>query len=431
MNFNDITNPFLHKHLEYVAETEAPKLFHAWAAIGCVAACLGRHLYYDTGIGKMFGNQYILLVGPPGTRKNTAISFATRIIREATGIRWAPDDTGGQRQGLIKSMLSNEYDASEDVAQAAAMLDIAEIMKAELNIGRMDDRHVLFAEAREFGSFVGQNNLDLTRFLIRMWDGDDFEYQLKNTKDKLKDPLLTLLGGTTPDEISMLLPQQAIGQGFMSRIILVYAPHKERIVPPSRMRLNETHMEYLRRTYARIWYEMAGAMRPTPEAALFEDMLYGQDHRINDMRFIFYTERRGTHLRKLAMALAAARGSMDITIDDIKDAHILLSTAEKRMPDALGEYGMSPLAICRQKIIEYLRHVSQPVSDRALWGLMHRDMKTIDYQNTINSLINTERIHALDTHLGRAYMYNDTKEHMLIMGDDVFNALTQKPGATQ
>lgn len=422
-------NGFLKKHLAYVEHTEAPALFHIWAALGCVSACMGRHLYTETGIGRNYGNMYVLLVGPPATKKSSAIRFATTIMRGATSVRFAPDDTGGQRQGLIQAMLDEDEENPDEadrleVAMAADMASLADI---EMSLGRRENKHHMFANASEFGSFIGSNASDLARFLIKVYDGENYVYKLRAVQNTLVDPLLAILGGTTPADMATLLPAEAIGQGFTSRIILVYQPTKGKIVPPSAMRLDETLAIELSEVYRIVWTGMVGRMDFDDDAIAFLDRVYRSDHKIEDARFIYYLERRDSHLRKLSMVLAASRLSMRISIEDVYDAEYLLRTVERYMPEALGEYGLSPLAVARQKMLEYLRHAGEPVSERLLWAIMSKDMKLIDFHNTISSLAVADKITPIDATLNgkatRMYIYNDMKDDMAKLDDKLLDEL--------
>lgn len=435
LDINKLTNPFVRAHLEYVAQTEPPAEFHAWAAISCMSACMGRHLWTEDGLGRLHGNLYVLLVGPPATRKSTALKLAVRVMQQYTDVRFTPDDTGGQRQGLIQAFIEHDEedaDESENVSETAAAIAAAAssldtITNAHTTLGRMEDRHALFAFASEFGIFIGQNNLDFTRFLIKIYDGENYEYKLRAHKAVLRDPILALAGGTTPDDMAVLLPPEAMGQGFTSRIILVYAPTKGRQVPPSQIHLDDTWLDTLSAAYRRTWYDMHGEMSWAADAAKILDRLYLQGCKIEDTRFIYYAERRFTHLRKVAMTLAAARGSMQITLNDVLDAQLLLQSAEHRMPEALGEYGLSPVAVAKQKLLEYLRHADEPVSERVLWAIMQRDVKLIDFNNMLGALVAADKITAVDAMVDgkhkRMYRFNDLKEDLARVDEEKLDAL--------
>src|SRR3546814_8288926 len=75
--------------------------------------------------------------------------------------------------------ISNEPDLDQGIVQAK-------------------DKNVLFFAASEFNKIIGQNNFSMIDFLTTMYDGDDYEYQIKAGKTTLKDPLIGLVAGTTP-----------------------------------------------------------------------------------------------------------------------------------------------------------------------------------------------------------------------------------------
>lgn len=427
LDVSKLHNEFLLQHLRYVEHTESPVMFHLWAAIASLSAAMGRHVFVDNGLGPMYANMYVLLVGPPATKKSTAIKLAARLMQESTGVRIAPNDTGGQRQGLIVAIGESDEDEEDEKGGNQAIVDAADLdalARVTVQLGRVEDRCHMFAVASEFGIFIGQNNLDLTRFLISAWDGDNYEYKLSGRRLVLHNPLFGLVGGTTPDDMAMLLPPAAMGSGFTSRIILVYEPTKGKHVPPSAVKLRTELESYFKETYRRIWHEMYGEMEVTRESQDLFDQLYLQDHKIEDTRFIYYVERRDAHLRKLSMCLAAARGSMRVEIQDVYDGELLLRAAERRMPEALGEYGLSPVAVARQKMLEYLRYAGEPISEKVLWAVMQRDMKAVDFRNSLSSLMVADKITQIDAEgHARFYIYNDVKEDVAKLDDATLDQL--------
>jgi len=366
---------------------------------------------------------FILLVGPPGTRKTTSMNNVKHLLQRNTNVRFAPKDTAGQRQGLITAM------------QGETQLDLGDINLDTLLIGNefdaLDqvqftvnhaDRHTLYACAAEFRSFLGQNNLDLTGFLLEMWDGESYDYQLKTTKVTLDDPLLSLIGCTTPTEISSLLPAEATGQGFMSRFVLVHSAEKYKKIPPSKAYLDKRFEGQIINTFQCIATKMNGPFKLSAAAAEFEDHLYMTKHvQINDTRFMYYLERRHTHIMKIACALAASRaGEQIIEADDIAAADAILSETEKGMPDALGEFGLSPLALAKQRLAEFIQHAKGPVTSQILWMVMRGDMKLVDFKNSLSEMVNAGKIARIDTSSGQAFVYNDDAGGALkaLMGEE-------------
>lgn len=412
-----IEHEFLHNYLQYVENTESPTIMHIWSAIAGASACMGRHVCLPFGIGDIFPNVFVLLVGAPGTRKSQAIKYSSKLVAEHTQIRFAPDDTGGQRQGLITALEGDpEEETKEDLdRQIDTTMRIADMTNVEkmetfanlqLQMSHPEDRHTMFACASEFGTFMGEANANTTRFLNKVWDGEDYKYKLSKEQKVLKDPLMTIIGGTTTSDIARILPADAIGQGFMSRWILVFAPNKERKV--ARPTLDAKKAKHTIEIYKWLANEMRGEMREAPAAAELLDFMYTEKKiDLEDNRFIYYQERRHTHLMKLAMILAASRRSYVIETGDVMQADELLAYTEDRMPEALGEFGLSPVGAAKQKMIEVLQAAKEPITHTMFWNLMSRDMKQSDFKMAIADLIQADKIAEMNTQFGRAFVYKD------------------------
>ena len=313
-----VNNEFLRKYLQYVDRTESPKLMHVWAAISSASACMGKHVELTIGISDIITNIFVLRVGPPGKRKTKAIEYASDLIKSSTGVRFAPDDTGGQRQGLISAIegdtqLDDAEQELELMSKAVSIHSLTDIGSIRVNTINSSDTHHIFACADEFGTFMGEGNVNMTRFLNKVWDGKDYKYKLKDTQKVLKEPLMTILGGTTTSDIARILPTESIGQGFMSRWILVFAAQRAKKV--SRPKLDTNLTDWLKERYAWLHYEMHGLMNETSEAATLLDSIYENDIiDLQESRFLYYTERRHTHLQKLFMIVAALRQSYKIDV---------------------------------------------------------------------------------------------------------------------
>lgn len=391
-------NDFLRLYGQYIKATESPKIMHIWSAIAVVSACMGRHVKYPFALGDIYANQYIVLVGPPATKKSTALKLAADLLKD-TDVKFAPDDTGGQRQGLIAALqgaLPDKQDEADDVLDALNNADFGmEGLGSTDPTGqtnRLLDAHVRFAVASEFGSFVGENNSTMTRFLIRMWDGDDYSYKLKNEVCTLKEPLLTIAGATTVDDIAKCIPVEAAGQGFLSRIIFVHASKKERELPPSRTKLDKQAAIALKSTLLWINNTMTGEMLATEEADAFVDEIYLNKIKMDDGRFVYYTERRFTHTIKLAMCLCAMRRSMLLEREDFELADDLLKHTERFMPDALGEYGMSKLSAAKQQLVEFLISQGCPVNIAVVYHILRRDLEPREINIVVEDLISGNKI---------------------------------------
>jgi hypothetical protein len=408
---------YLNDYLQMVEDTESPRIFHVWSAVFAVAAALGRRCYFPFGTFNIFPNHYILFVGTPGTRKTTASSMSKRILKDSTGVRFAPSDTGFQRQGLIVALQGSDENQEKEFLNAVevgardttinSLTELAEITNEPegevTQIVDIADKHHLAIVASEFSRIIGQNNMAMMDFLGERYDGEDYEYQTKGTHIKLKDTLVNMLACTTPVSIANSLPPQAGGQGFLSRIILVYGAKKYKKVP----RPEAPPVELVGRVkdvIANVYDTMSGGFSETPEAKEYCDSLYDYATEIGDARFAYYGERRFTHLIKLAMCLAAANGSMIIQKADFEEAHKILRATEVGMPDALGEFGMNPLAQLKQEILENLRASMTPYTMEQVIAMFHRDARSNEIAEVINDLIKTGQVTLQQARNGIRYL---------------------------
>src|SRR5690606_35947248 len=124
------------------------------------------------------------------------------------------------------------------------------------------------AFSEELSVFLGQGDIAYLASLTDWYDSkDDWEYEtVGRGKDSLQGLCLTFCGGTAPDWIQSMLPQEAIGGGFTSRIVFIVEDKKKHIVPEYEM--DEEAIELgnkLRRDLERIG-NLRGAMTFTDTA---------------------------------------------------------------------------------------------------------------------------------------------------------------------
>jgi len=391
---------YLNEYLQMVEDTESPRIFHIWSAIFAMGAALGRRCWLPFGTFDITPNQYILLVGTPGTRKSTAAGLSKKLLRKSTGVRFAPSDTGGQRQGLLSALYGEDGPEKEFLNGAelgSRENTIASLTQLEAISNEPDDeqlmevaeadRHHLTVVASEFSRFIGQHNLSMLDFLGEVgYDGEDYEYKTRQTNVILKKPLMNILGCTTPTMLNNSMPPAAGGQGFLSRMILVYGTRKYKLVP----RPSAPSLELVQKIQERLndaYHRLSGPFDETTDGRAYCESLYTQAIEIADSRFSYYGERRYTHLIKLSLCLAASRGDTTVTKSDYEEANRILSATERGMPDALGEFGLNPLALLKQEILEQLRATQGPLTMEQVVAMFHRDARSREIAEVVNDLV--------------------------------------------
>lgn len=349
---------FFDLYFQYVGKTEAPRLFHRWCAIASVAALLGRQCWLPFGHWTIYPNMYVMLMGSPGTRKSTAIMISRKMIERQGYDRFSADRTSAER--FLYDLLRHE--SIESVEELT-----------EMNLDALICERFIVAD--EFTDFVGKGNLNFLTMLAKLWDApDSYEHpKLHGTSIIVPRPTVSAVTGNTPTNFMIAFPPEAIGQGLMSRIILVHGDATgEKIEDPPAP--TEESIKALQSRLTQMRKVVRGPMKKSPETQELFGKIYKSFKDIEDHRFQHYSTRRFTHFQKLAMVIAAMRCSTVIDKNDCLVANTILHYTETRMPKALGEFGKSRNADVANNILEILKRVKRPVTVRYLWKMVAQDL---------------------------------------------------------
>lgn len=236
----------------------------------------------------------------------------------------------------------------------------------------------VFIVADEFNEFAGSGNLDFLSLLGALWDWDDenlnYSYRLKNSKSvSIYQPTISILAGNTHAGFNAAFPPEAIGQGFLSRLILVYSdPSGKKIPfpPDPDEELRAGIVEYLHQIKSTV----VGPAELSRDAREALSLIYRSWKELKDYRFKNYSGRRYTHLIKLCLVVAAARCSKKIEEQDVVYANTMLTYVERDMPKALGEFGKSRDGDIANKIMQLLYDAREPVPSNELWKQVRNDI---------------------------------------------------------
>lgn len=370
---------FINMYLSYTTKTECPTFFHRWTAISALSAYLGRSVWFNHGHFRINANVYVMLIGSPGTKKSSAIKIGAKLLKQAGYNTFAAKKTRQEKflQDLAEQSIAKDIAGGGEDDAFSAILDSNIFGNAVDNSDSYSDKPPAecFVAADEFNNFIGVNNLDFASILGELWDFEGvYDYKLKNSNSLyIPNPYVTILGGNTPTGFSQAFPVEAIGQGFFSRLLLIYGEPsgvKYTIPPAPDM---EKQAELIAMLHL-IKEHVKGEMVMTADAIDLLDKIYHKWDGLDDARFEHYTNRRLTHLIKICMIVAAARLSVSIEPKDIIEANTILSFTEQLMPKALGEFGKSRHSAVAHKIITLLDSASEPVTLQTIWKYVHQDL---------------------------------------------------------
>lgn len=352
-------------YLRYTERSEPPLAYHTWIAISMIAGALQRKTFLQWGFEKIYPNMYIILVGPSGrARKGLALGIGKDILTEVSGVLMTSENA--TREALIRAMKGA----------------VGNFM---LPNGQIQQHCSITCFSEELSVFLGQGDIKFLASLTDWYDSkDNWTYETKGTgKDHLQGLCFNLLGATAPDWLQSMLPQEAVGGGFTSRVIFVVEERKKQTIPKHELTQEERVIrDALVMDLNRI-NNLTGEFKFTPdgEAAYigwytsYDKQLSEGRFPVEDSRFSGYAERRATHMRKLMMIMSASRGDdLLITEQDFARADKLLKSCELKMAHTFGGLGQAKYANVTEKVMDYIRAMHAPVSRRDVMSKFYRDV---------------------------------------------------------
>lgn len=380
MKTKKLPNKLLDIYFEYSKDSEAPLTFHRWSMISMLGSLLGRQYWFPFGHTRILPNQYLMFIGNPGSRKTASINMARGILEKTGYCTFA-----AQRTSKEKFLLDLEGVEGDD-GKPVGGNDVLDNLFG--GGGANNEPKEVFICADEFNEFVGSSNLEFLSLLGSLWDWDKpnipFTQRLKTSRSvSIYQPTLNILGGNTHSGFTEAFPPAAIGQGFLSRLVLIYGEPSGKKIPFPRAPSLELEAELLA-TLQEIKAKVHGQAKMTAQAESMLETIYRTYPGMPDARFEHYSTRRFNHLIKLSMLTAACNVRTEIRAEDVLFANTLLSFTEHRMPKAMGEFGKAKNADIAGRIVAILDAAKSPIDTPELWKQCQSDL---DRPEDLNRLL--------------------------------------------
>src|SRR5215469_7907232 len=307
--------------ISYTENIPSPPIFRLWAGIATVAGALERRVWVVSAGKCIFPNMYILLVGHPGTGKTQAIELTNYLWYSCRDLFIAPHDV--TKPALIDCL-----------SHATRKLIRKEDSLVEYNS--------LLVAADEFGVLLPAHDTDFLSTLNRIYDNPpQHQHHRRGLGDKQIDiinPQLNIIGGTQPSYLANLLPEEAWGQGFMSRVIMIHSNQHVKVDLFNTKELDKRKFALLSTKLIAVT-KLYGQMNWDFNAAKIAQKWYndGCPPEPEHSKLEHYNARRMLHIIKLATISAVSTGNQRITVEDFNRAQGWLLEAELGMPDIFRE----------------------------------------------------------------------------------------------
>lgn len=328
-------------------------------------------------VGKLetFPNMYIVLVGPSGSRKGTALKPLWKLLNKM------PIHLAGQsstREAFIIQMKE------------------AQTVDTNLMTGEVQTHASLTVLSEELNVFLNLDDKPLLEDLTDWYDcKEKWERHTKTQGiDRITNVWLTLIGATTPEKLAFM-PRDSIAGGLAGRMIFVYESKKGKTVAEPEdlfpeLFLDLTHdlelianmsgefqrSDHYKEIY-RKWYERSSQNPPFMESI-----------------FAGYVDRRAIHAQKLSMLHCASRSS-DLLLckEDIEQAIDSLLEVEQNMEYAFAGVGQNRMGwVTRQLQLMIRERKRIPLSE------VHKElMQHAGYQEVASVLMSLKAMRICNT----------------------------------
>lgn len=297
-------------------------------------------MYTESSMSRVYPNLYVLLVAPPGVGKSVAIFQGRALVDGTRKLKLAPDD----------------------VTKASLIDHLAKAEQTKFYGKGIIQYHALQVSADEFGVLCPAHDSGFLSVLNALYDNREYYTESRRGRDAdlvIKAPQVNLLAGTQPDFLANLLPAEAWGMGFMSRMLMVYAGKSPRpTLFGKRKKIDTGKLLADLGTVCELQGEMVwdGAA----ESSLVDWYETGMAPEPQHTKLKHYVPRRILTTLKLCIISAISRGNAMVIEDiDVLRAREWLLEIEAGMPDVFKDMGGAPDGELIQELHFYLWNIHQ------------------------------------------------------------------------
>ncbi len=191
----------------------AEETIFAGAAVA-LGLALGRTVAVSYG-RPLYPNVVALVVGPSGSvRKTTVLSRAAAVLDRAfTSDFLRVTQSLGSAEGLLELFCDDQGDALEAIPSQRVLLSESEFTNILTKMGRSGTANILDV-------------------LISLFDGEDVTPRTRHRPISVRQPFLSMLATTTPENLQGRLDPRFIDSGFFPRCSIFWATAREPIAYP-------------------------------------------------------------------------------------------------------------------------------------------------------------------------------------------------------
>jgi hypothetical protein len=336
------TEGWLGDYLRFTDGMEACNRFNFFAACCVLGAAVNNRVWIQRGdedlLPKLFPNLWVILLAPPGRgHKTSVINMAVNCLVAAC------DDVR-----ILADKLTPEY-LVKALSSPSSKTDI-------IRIGPRDATGLI--KAPELSVFFGkqQYNMGLVSLITDLYDYREkwVGGTIGRGGETLHNVCISVLGGSTPEWLQQMLPQDAFTGGFMSRFVIVE-------MPPTYFK----KVTFPKRSAESVWQNLV--LDLTKVSRVTGQMVWGVGSQeayekvyegtlpMGESQIDAYREREAEQILKVALLLAISVGRIEILGEDITRAKDIVYTLQRETNPRIERLTTHPRMQLVQEIQDYLK----------------------------------------------------------------------------
>jgi hypothetical protein len=380
-------NKFLRNYLKYTKNTETPELIHLWCALSCLAGASERRLWLNRGMFNIYGNLFVILVGPPGViAKTTSIKNTTRILRRCNcEVTEAISTKEKIMDSMVNSFQLHKLSDTETFPHTSVTFALGEL-NALLVAGT-----------------------DMVLFLTRVWDEYDslIDGTIKRGTQEVINPCFNMIGAATTDWFGKAISNDMLSSGFLARCVIAYAKQKRCREPKPHVGREELEA-FDKCLDVLVWLKEAfGEVQMSKEAEdLYADWYINlaEDYTDSPKLAGYYERKAKTFVLKVGMLLALGDCRLTVETKDIKNALKIFDYTEPAIQACYAMAGANKLAPYAKQILRMAKMNDGKLSYRDI-------LKSLYYE------LEEEELFKVTTMLGNMGLAKLQGGHLCIIDD--------------
>lgn len=346
---------------------ESPKSFILLGAMAVFGATLGRRVWFDQDVHTLYPMLNLLLIGPSGTGKSTAIKMAQKYLMEAVPKIEQPLFINGSTPEKLHDDL------------------------------RANPHAILFAS--ELANFFGRQKYmeGMIPYVTELLDYPD-RYQRRTRSGgviEIIEPTVTVIGGSTVEWLQGQLPDSATSGGFLARFFILEERNKGRKTALQKHELTKgqhakliTQRENVADRFVESVAFHKGEVGFRDYGAVDAYTYWYANHKPANGHLAPFAARAGEFVLRMAMLIALSCKRNEIAEEDVKAAIQLYEYAAAKLQEVVVPY--TPQGKLLSQVLDAIG--DEPMQEVDILRAMRNFVGAYDVQKLLASLTASQDI---------------------------------------